>query len=481
MKEFFYRPNNAWVGDVIPYYEDNEFKLFYLHGWRENYREGLDHGWHLIGTSDFCDYREYGACKILGGTGHVLKVENIYHLFYCIFPEGKQLVCHATGTDLMNWTTIPEDTFSADNLIYELSDWRDPFVFWNEEEGQYWMILAAMAKGASNRKGCVALLTSQDLKKWTCREPLYAPNIHVGAHECPDLFQMGDWWYLVYSNYTDRFATFYRMSRSLNGPWITPKVDTFDGRAFYAAKSVSDGRNRYLFGWNPTKNDDLFGWNPLKHPGKDYDTWDWGGNLVVHEIIQRPDGTLAVKVPDSVNAAFAVEQPLHVDGITGTWTSSALDEHVCESPYAFAASLTQEELPDRCKVSLDIRFSGLTQGAGVMLRAGEGLDDAYYVTLEPQRNRVTFRGPIMQSEEGGKTFPYEVELERPIELLPDRYHELLIFIDGSICEIYINGEVAISARMYDIERGKLGLFVSQGNAQFKHVRVETVRGGSDVI
>jgi len=38
MKAFFYRPENAWVGDVIPYYEDGEFKLFYLLGWRENYR-----------------------------------------------------------------------------------------------------------------------------------------------------------------------------------------------------------------------------------------------------------------------------------------------------------------------------------------------------------------------------------------------------------------------------------------------------------
>ncbi|MCR2803569.1 glycoside hydrolase family 32 protein [Paenibacillus soyae] len=475
MKPFFYRPKNAWVGDVIPYYEDGEFKLFYLHGWRGNAREGLPHGWHLIGTNDFREYREYGAIDIHGGTGHVLKVGDIYHLFYCIFPEGKQLVCHATGADLMNWTPIPEDTFSADDQIYELSDWRDPFVFWNQEEGQYWMLLAAMAKGPSSRKGCVALLTSQDLRKWAYRQPLYAPNLHVGAHECPDMFRLGDWWYLIYSNYTDRFGTFYRMSRSLDGPWITPKVDTFDGRAFYAAKSVSDGQNRYLFGWNPTKNENLFGWNPPKYAGKDYHTWDWGGNLIVHEIFQRPDGTLAVKVPDAVNQAFTVEQPLHLHAITGEWTNTVSDEYECDSPYAFAASLSAEELPDRCKLSADIRFSEHTQGIGVMLRAGIGLDAAYYVTLEPQRKRMTFRGPIMQSEEGGKTFPYEVELERPIELQPEHEYKVIIFIDGSICEVYFNGEVAMSARMYDIERGKFSLFVSQGSACFKHVRLETQR------
>lgn len=275
-ERIFYRPDNAWVGDVIPYYEDGEFKLFYLHGWRDNYREGLDHGWHLLGTKDFVNYREDGACKIEGGTGHILKVDDIYHMFYCIFPEGKQFACHAVSKDLQTWEPIPEDTFGPDGEIYELADWRDPFVFWNEEEGQYWMLIAALTKGPTNRKGCTGLLSSKDLKHWEYREPLYAPNLHVGAHECPDLFRIGEWWYLIYSSYTGRFGTFYRMSRSLNGPWITPQEEAFDGRAYYAAKSVSDGQKRYLFGWNPTKDDDLFGWNPPKASGKDYDTWGLG-------------------------------------------------------------------------------------------------------------------------------------------------------------------------------------------------------------
>ncbi|MBS5914011.1 MULTISPECIES: hypothetical protein [Paenibacillus] len=31
-----------------------------------------------------------------------------------------------------------------------------------------------------------------------------------------------------------------------------------------------------------------------------------------------------------------------------------------------------------------------------------------------------------------------------------------MFIDGSICEIYVDDNIALSARMYDIPRGKLG-------------------------
>lgn len=475
-QEFFYRPEQAWVGDVIPYYEDGEFKLFYLHGWRENHREGLDHGWHLLGTTDFVRYDEHGACGIEGGTGHVLKVDGTYHMFYCVFPEGRQLVCHAVSTDLKHWEKLPEETFGPDGEIYEMADWRDPFVFWNEEEGCYWMLVAALAAGTTARKGCVGLLTSADLKHWEYQPPLYAPKLHVGAHECPELFSIGEWWYLVYSSYTGRFGTFYRMSRSPRGPWFSPREEAFDGRAYYAAKSASDGTKRYLFGWNPTKRDDLFGWNPPQAAGQDYDTWDWGGNLVVHEIFQRPDGTLGTRVPESIDAAFSVPVPASFSGLAGEWTETGGSDAggptlTCVEPYAFAACATLGELPGVCRISADLSFSPGTQGAGFMLRTQGSLDAAYYVTLEPQRGRVTFRGPIMQSEEGGKTFPYEVELERPFDYEPGEAVGIRILIDGTICEIYVGGRVAMSARMYDIEQGRLGLFVNQGEAAFGNVQI----------
>lgn len=128
---------------------------------------------------------------------------------------------------------------------------------------------------------------------------------------------------------------------------------------------------------------------------------DWGGNMVVHEILQRPDGTLGVKIPETIDSAFARQVPAHFHGVAGEW--SITDDAIsCDSPYAFAGCITEEELPDLCKISAAVRFSGSTQGLGMMLRAGQGLDFAYYITLEPHRSRITFRGPIMQSEEGVK-------------------------------------------------------------------------------
>ena len=43
------------------------------------------------------------------------------------------------------------------------------------------------------------------------------------------------------------------MSKSITGPWVAPKDDTFDTRAWYVAKTASDGKGRFGFGWNPTR------------------------------------------------------------------------------------------------------------------------------------------------------------------------------------------------------------------------------------
>lgn len=472
MSNIFYKPEDAYVGDFIPYYEEGEFKLFYLHGWRENYDISRDIGWFLLSTKDFLSFKEHGACKIQGGTGSIIKKDEIYHMFYCEFPENRQIACHAVSNDLLKWTKIPEDSFGPDEDIYEPTDWRDPHVFWNEEAKEYWMLIAARVKGPSNRKGGIALCVSKDLKDWEVKEPLYAPNIHVSAHECPDIFKIGDWWYLIYSAYTDKFATFYRMSKSPNGPWITPEVDTFDGRAFYAAKSGTDGSNFYIFGWNPTKTDNIFKWNPEAYSGNDYNTWDWGGNLVVHQLVQQADGTLYVKVPDTIDKKFSKQIVQSFVPVIGQWSIN--DNNLStSSKYSFSCVLGGD-LPRVCKLGGKLKYKPNTKAFGLVLRADKSVDRAYYFRLEPHRNRVVFSSHIMQSEEGGKTLPYEVEIERPINLVPDTEYEVKVFVEDTICEFYIDNKVALSTRIYDIEAGKWGVFVSEGEADFKALNLSVI-------
>ena len=192
--QLFYTPQHARVGDVIPYYEDGKFHLFYLKNWNPYFGSDRKDGWHLLNTKDMVHYGPETAIGILGGTGSVIKADGIYHLYYCVFEQNpqRQYVCHATSRDLDSWTKHEEETFGPDETIYLPTDWRDPYVFWNEEENCWWMLLCAQSQGKTGRRGCVGLCKSADLHHWECCEPLYAPHASMSAYECPDMFYEND-------------------------------------------------------------------------------------------------------------------------------------------------------------------------------------------------------------------------------------------------------------------------------------------------
>ncbi len=118
-------------------------------------------------------------------------------------------------------------------------------------------------------KGALARYTSSDLINWSLIEPLMATTsdnpaiyeIQTDSEilECPDIFRIGDKWYLVFSriNRDEHRKTFYRVADSPDGPWrrsedASGHHETFDGLYLYAAKTAGDGTNRYLSGWCST-------------------------------------------------------------------------------------------------------------------------------------------------------------------------------------------------------------------------------------
>ena len=72
-------------------------------------------------------------------------------------------------------------------------------------------------------------------------------------HEMPDLFKIGEWWYLITTEYSHASKQVYRMAKSLKGPWIAPEDDGFDGRAYYAGRTFELNGQRIIFGWVPSR------------------------------------------------------------------------------------------------------------------------------------------------------------------------------------------------------------------------------------
>lgn len=472
-RDFFYRPQNAWAGDFIPFYNKGEFHLFYLLDFRDVEKHGEGTPWYRISTKNFVDFKEHGEMIPRGTpdeqdlfifTGSAIEAKGQYHIFYTghnhhLTEKGipTQAVMHAVSDDLQHWKKNPDQKFYAPADRYEPNDWRDPFVFWNEESKEYNMLVAARFKnGIPRRRGLTALSSSTDLVNWKVKEPFYMPDLYY-THECPDLFKMGDWWYLIFSEFTDKVQTRYRMSRSLKGPWITPERDSFDGHAFYAAKTASDGNKRFIFGWNPTRSDN-----------KDSGNWNWGGNLVVHEIYQQKDGALAVRIPDTIADAFNKKNTLNFNTGSGKVTVSNGTVKLTAAQ-GFAAS-SAGVLPDRCKIETTLHFEKNTQGCGLMLRTDDNYENTYYIRLEPHNRRLVFdMWPRTVSE-----VPYMSELERNIALLPDTPVTIKILIDGTVGVAYVNNEVAMNFRMYNLPKGNWGIFAQEGNAVFSDTSLSTM-------
>lgn len=464
---FFYKPDDGWTGDFIPFYWEGAYHLFYLKDYRNKSEYGEGTPWFHLSTRDNVHFVDHGEAIVRGKedeqdlyiyTGCVFEKDGLFHIFYTghnphlrAAGQPEEAVMQATSEDLITWTKNPTPILFADPEKYEIHDWRDPFVFWNEEAGEYWMLLAARIKtGPHNRRGITALVSSPDLENWTIRDPFWMPDLYF-THECPDVFKMGDWWYLVYSTFTERNITHYRMSKSLAGPWVAPANDSFDGRAFYAAKTASDGQRRFAYGWNPTRTNE-----------EDTGRWNWGGSLVIHEVVQQPDGSLTVQMPQERVDAFKQDVSLTITPQIGQWKTQG-DEWSADVTSGFAwASVA--EMPPTSMLEATIQFSQNTRGVGIILRADETLDHYYQLRLEPDRNRIVFD----RSPRPGDEPPI---MERPVQLSPDQPVHIRVIVEDSIILAYVNDEVALSTRGYEHQSGNYGLFVSEGSATFDKIEV----------
>lgn len=470
---FFYRPKNAWAADFIPFYAENAFQLFFLLDWRDEKKYGEGTPWYRISTDDFVQFKEHGEALPRGTkeeqdlyvfTGSAIRANNQYHIFYTghnphFIQKGKpqEAVMHAVSDDLVKWRKIPEDGFYALGGQYEKNDWRDPFVFWNEEAKEFQMLTAArFTEGIPRRRGLTAVSASKDLKHWEPRAPLYAPGLYF-THECPDLFRIGAWWYLIFSEFSDTVRTRYRMSKSLNGPWITPARDDFDGHAYYAAKTASDGKKRFLFGWNPTKS-----------ASKDEGNWNWGGNLVVHELVQQLNGELSVRMPDTVRKSFKNTLPLNFSKNSGNVQAGGNSVAIAAAG-GFGASL-MNDLPAVCLMEANLKFDKATQRCGLMLKSDPEFNQAYYIRLEPGRGRMTF--DIYPRKESA-VFEM-VELSRDIELDAEKTHLIQVIIDGNKGVVYLDEEVAMNFRMYNLKTSACGFFAENGNARFSEISISVL-------
>ena len=305
------RPRNAAAaGDPIPFFKDGAIHLFYLSSptGTLDYPKRVRTTWQHAQTPDFTDWKELtpalepgaNACDAGGiWTGSVVESDGIYYLFYTghhVGAANPQTICLATSTDIVGFERHGRNPLIAPIAGYDAIDWRDPYVFYNEVERCWWMLIAArLDRGPKWRRGCVVLATSENLLDWEVQpKPLDVPGTTF-CPECPEMWTAGGRWYLVFSRFSEDVGTIYRVADSPRGPFRVPADDALGGRRWYAAKSapLSDG-SRVFFGW-------VHNFVAEGRP-----RWLWGGDFAAPRVV-TPDahGELSVRLHPAVEAMFA--------------------------------------------------------------------------------------------------------------------------------------------------------------------------------
>jgi beta-fructofuranosidase len=440
-----YRPKEGVLADTIPFYWEGEYHIFYLRGSIGKVP------WEHIVSSDLVHWKELPTALVSDGdpngpdgehmfTGSVIEKDGTFHIFYTGWnprnDKGREFVMHATSPDLITWTKHPEDIIGPDGILYanhKDRDWRDPYVFWNEEEKQYWMVV--IANGVKQSHAVQGLLVSDDLKTWKHEPPLEGAD----GQECPDLFKIDDTYYLIGGDH-------YSYAKNIRGPYRQPKHSVIDRPGVYAAKRMFDGKRHIWTGW-------VWDTNNLKDEGQGI----WGGyQCLPREIYAGPDGQLFCRPAPEVTNVFNKKildlglKP-HLDTSAGTvqWGYDA------GNIVGKSGSQCRIDVPDNYMLQLEVLMNSQTEFS-IMMREQEDTREGYCLILRPNKQEL-----VLSGTRNGVI----IDTTKPVKIMA--------FVQGTVIECFVNDAYAFTRRAYNLSGGKLGLNISEGKAQILELSVKT--------
>ncbi len=212
-QKIYYKPYVGYVGDPMPFYDPvaSDFKVMYLQDYRPNQPLTYHPIWGVV-TNDAASYQSLGELIPCGsateldaaiGTGSTIYNDGTYYTFYTAHSPNSastnginEAVMLATSKDFKTWEKNRKLLITGADT-YSNADFREPFVF-KGDDNRFHMIISTRLNG----KGVLAEYISSNLLDWESAG-IFMTMMWDRFYECPDLFKMGDWWYLIYSEQHD--------------------------------------------------------------------------------------------------------------------------------------------------------------------------------------------------------------------------------------------------------------------------------------
>jgi len=478
-----FKPKVGIVWDVIPFYHDGTYHVFFLNtADTDDDRRNAHAKWGHAVSKDLLHWEELSPAVKCGRTGpdrdrcvtgSVIFAKGKYWMFYTGGCAGKgddarkrdqyrktqpDTVCLATSEDSLRWRKYPGNpVLIRDTGKYAWGDWRDPFVFYNEEEKCYWMtVTSRLYDMPDGFGGSVALAKSEDLIHWEVFEPIYAPG-NTYPPECTDVFKMGKFWYLVYGYETTRYC----LGKSPGGPWHKVYPGTLNNISMYSGKTLWDGKARYMLASIDARK------------GKaDSGAWQTGDCMAFpRKLVQGKNGVLYTKLPAVFERYFRAAKKINLkdmEVVHGNWTLAP--NKMSGLGGLFSKALIKGKYR-KFYLEARLKASASTFLAGLYFNDGDYFRNIlpYQVSLDFVRGDVIFSHKYRGSNEERIAFSWA-------NLAAGREVKLQVIVEDSIVEIFVDDKYSIGTRGYDDPSpGRIGFFVENGALAVKDVRIMALK------
>jgi len=450
----FTKQESGNIGDVMPFYHEDTWHFFYLHD--SPPKPGF-HPWYRLSTTDFTTYQDHEEVipvvhdlesqELALGTGSVIEKDGVFYAFYTahngrLVP--KEMFMLSKSNDLITWK---KQALIIDPREYGFNpyDFRDPHVVYVEEETKYYMLFTTRYLG----KGAIGYLVSDDLLSWekTGDGIFFLNNDETGTGaldsnlECPTLWYYNGYWYMTFSDQWPKRQTHYVYKKNFNDPWIRPQMNTFDSAGLYAGKVAASESKMILAGW-------------VSHDFNRPNEFGWGGNFIAHELKQNSNGTLYVDVVSEIKEKINHPQQLSVIDSTVSKATTSLIEFNQRDGYQ---RVTFNELDGISIIEgyLDIR--NIEGRFGLFFDYREGASSYHYDFDLTNRKIAFYRNDFSQTDVKN-LYTSNDFFNSSNHLKFSLLFEEAIDGDGTIVTLYVENQVAHTARMFRVDKANFGFY-----------------------
>lgn len=445
----YWKPRGkTYAGDCMVTCQDGEFHVFYLYD-RLHHAAKWGLGAHQYGHFSSRDLRHWThhplavpleqqwECAM--GTGNVIYNEKDGR-WYAFYTDCGSRIQFFDKPQRGAWLfrAVSEDGIHFHKDFQPVQPGFDSDIFLVPETGLFHLI----AEGGRTH------FQSENLQDWTAvadsefRRTAERDNLST---ICPDTLAWNGWYY-----FTAGSSRIYK-SRNPLGPWEEIPKNIFDGLFFSKMHAFKDGR-ALAAGW-------------VAYPG-------WGGNLVVRELAQSPDGELGMKfVPEMVPPSgeplpFTVTQ--RVGDVAGDATALRIQ---ADSSLSYAAI---DHVPHNVRIRAKVTPSNRPGTFGLCVCGAGDYTSGSELSFRPAEQHVQFGHPragkldekkpvalLMDGDTGA--MPPMTGLERPFTLD--------VIIKDRIVDVCIDNRRTFIARRSDVGGERLFFFAENGGVVFEQIEV----------